>query len=294
MKDELIIALAKQHNFRAYALTATNLVETARLAHDLWPTASAALGRTLIVGAMLGQMLKAEQEKLTITINGGGPLGTILVDAFSDGRVRGFVGEPHILLINPETGKLAVGEAVGTAGYLKVIKDQALKGEFTGLVKLVSGEIGEDFAYYFLASEQIPTALSVGVLVNPDYSIASAGGLLLQMLPEANEADITYVENLVANLPPISSLVQAGLDAQGLLDYLNTELKLLEVNPLKFECNCSKQRFAGSLQVLAPKDLQELMQDPSGAEIICNYCNTHYQFNPAELQEIYHDKMAHH
>ena len=190
MKDGLIKALACDKRVRIYLCATTALVDEARKRHDLWPTASAALGRTLSVGVMMGSMLKSDKEQLTIQINGNGPIGTIMVDAYSDGHVRGFVGEPHVHYQYNDTGKLAVGIAVGKDGYLEVIKDFGMKDNWSGKVALQSGEIGEDFAYYFTVSEQTPSAVSLGVLVNPDHQVQAAGGLLIQMMPDATEEDI--------------------------------------------------------------------------------------------------------
>lgn len=185
MKDYLLKAVACNEHVRIYICSTTALVEEARTRFDLWPTASAALGRTLTVGSMMGSMLKSDKEQLTIRINGGGPIGTVLVDAYSDGHVRGFVSNPHIHYQYNDTGKLAVGIAVGKEGTLEVIKDMGMKENWSGAVALQSGEIGDDFAYYFTVSEQTPSAVSVGVLVDTDNHIISAGGLILQMMPDA-------------------------------------------------------------------------------------------------------------
>lgn len=292
MKDQLIKGISKNGNILFYVATTTNLVEKARVSHDLWPTSCAALGRTLTVGAMLGKMIKSEKEKVTIQINGGGPIGTILVDADDKGNVRGFVGDPHLTMTYSASHKLAVGEAVGTNGYLKVIKDISLKSDFTGTVALVSGEIGEDFAYYFTVSEQTPTAVSVGVLVNDDNTVLSAGGLLIQMLPNATEEDTLMAENIIKQLPPVSSLVKDGLSALDILNSLAIEINILEESDLQFYCGCSKEKFYHSLKVLDLKDLKEMVADKAGAEIICNYCSTHYHFSEKELEEIYYAKLG--
>ena len=199
MKDTLIHAISANGHIRVLTCTSTQLAEQARKQHNLWPTSAAALGRVLTITAILGSMLKTEKEKVTVQINGGGPIGTIMADGWANGDVRGFVGDPEIYLKYNDTGKLAVGTAVGKDGYLKVIKRMNMKNDFTGQVALVSGEIGEDFAYYFTISEQTPSAVSLGVLVDTDNSVMASGGILIQMMPEATEDDIKLAEATVAN-----------------------------------------------------------------------------------------------
>ena len=208
MKDYLLKAVACDEHVRVYICSSTALVEEARQRFDLWPTAAAALGRTLSVGSMMGSMLKSDKEQLTIRINGGGPIGTVLVDAYCDGHVRGFVSDPHVHYQYNDTGKLAVGIAVGKEGTLEVIKDLGMKENWSGTVELQSGEIGDDFAYYFTVSEQTPSAVSVGVLVDTDNHIISAGGLIVQMMPDATEDDIRKCEEVLGRLQPMSTLIR--------------------------------------------------------------------------------------
>ncbi|MGI6068494.1 Hsp33 family molecular chaperone HslO, partial [Absicoccus porci] len=191
MKDQLLKALVCQGRVRLYIARTTDLVQEARDRFDLYPCASAALGRTLSVGTMMGSMLKSDQEMLTIAINGHGPIGTVMVDAYANGNVRGFVSNPHVPTQKNENGHLDVGGVVGTNGTLTVTKDLHMEENWTGTVALQSGEIGEDFAYYFTLSEQIPTAVDVGVLVAPDHNIVSSGAMIIQMLPDATETDIS-------------------------------------------------------------------------------------------------------
>ncbi len=289
--DKLVKGLICNGHARVFLANTTELTEEARKRHDLWPTATAALGRTLAVTCVLGAMLKSDREKLSVQINGGGELGTILCDAFGEGKVRGFVANPHVMLVNEETKKLDVGKAVGKDGYLRVIRDEELKEDFTGTVELVSGEIGEDFAYYFTISEQIPTAVSVGVLVNEDASTRAAGVLVLQMMPEASEADISYCENIINGLKPISTLISEVEDPRVLLDEIfGEEIEYLGESPLAFECNCSRERMKGALMTLKEEELQEMMDQDHGCEIVCQYCNEKYAFTEEELQEILNSK----
>ncbi len=289
--DKLIKGLIADGHARVYLAYTTDLVEEARKHHDLWPTATAALGRTLSIATVMGGMLKSDDEKLTIQINGGGKLGTIMVDAFPHGKVRGFVSEPHVMLVNEKTHKLDVGKAVGTNGYLRVIRDISLKDDFTGTTALQTGEIGEDFAYYFTVSEQIPTAISVGVLVNDDMTTKSAGVFMIQMMPQATEADISFCENIILGLKPISTLVDEVRDPKELLDEIfGDEIEILEEEDLKFECNCSKHRMMEALTTLKEEDLEEMIREDHGCEIVCRYCNTKYQFSEEDLTKLLSEK----
>ena len=208
MKDQLLKALVLNEHVRLYIVRTTDLVQEAQDRFDLYPCACAALGRTLSVASMMGAMLKSEEEMLSITINGHGPIGSIVVDAYANGNVRGFVSNPHVedVLIRP--GKLNVGAVVGTHGTLTVTKDLSMEENFSGSVELQSGEIGDDFAYYFTLSEQTPTAVSCGVLIGTDGRVASAGAMILQMLPDATETDISICEHVLEGLKPMSTLIQ--------------------------------------------------------------------------------------
>jgi len=290
MRDSLLKGLICDKRVRVYLCKTTDLCEVARFKHDLWPTSAAALGRVLSVGTVLGGMIKNTNEKVTIQINGNGSIGTIMAEAYPNGRVKGFVGDPHLLLIDNNTHKLAVGKIVGTDGYLRVIKDLGLKSDFVGTVKLVSGEIGEDFAYYFTVSEQIPTAVSVGVLVNDDGSIKSAGALIIQMMPEATEADITYCEEIIKNLAPISELIDKSPDLNDLLMTIFGDVDILEQIDLKFECDCSKERMAEALATINKAELLEMIAEDHGCEIVCQYCSKKYNFSEEELIRLVNEK----
>lgn len=292
MKDTLVRAITPNQHVRILACTTTELVETARRQHDLWPTSAAALGRVLSVTAILGSMLKSEKEKVTVQINGGGAIGTIMADANHKGEVRGFVGDPHQYLKYNDSNKLAVGLAVGNQGYLKVIKDMGLKDQFAGQVELVSGEIGDDFAYYFTVSEQTPSAVSVGVLVDTDYSIKSAGAMILQIMPDALEEDIVACEEAVKNLKPISELVAEGKTAEDLVRICFPEAEILGESELSWHCDCSKDRFKAALTTLERKDLEEMLEEDHGCEVKCQYCNSTYSFDEHDLNVILEFKAA--
>ena len=292
--DKLIKGLICNGHARVYLAYTTELCEEARVKHDLWPTATAALGRTMNVAAVMGGMLKGQDEKITVVINGGGELGTVMVDAWPDGRVRGFTANPHVMLVNEKTHKLDVGRAVGTDGYLQVIRDTSLKDDFTGTIALQSGEIGEDFAYYFTVSEQTPTAISVGVLVNEDMSVASSGIFMLQIMPNATEEDIQFCENIIGGLKPISTLVKEVDSPEVLLDEIfGDEVEIVETEELRFECGCSKEKMKEALLTLNEEDLSEMLEEDKGCEIVCRYCSTKYQFNEIELEDILNIKRNH-
>ena len=286
MKDYLVKALACEERVRIYICSSTHLVEKARQNFDLWPTSAAALGRTLSIGSIMGSMLKSEKEQLTIRINGGGPIGTILVDAYQDGHVRGFVSDPHIMLQYNDTGKLAVGSAVGTNGYLEVIKDLHMKENWSGTVALQSGEIGDDFAYYFTASEQTPSAVSVGVLVNTDNSIVAAGGLLIQMLPDATEEDIVKVEGIVSNMKHISTLLQEYDCLEDILCSLFDDVKILSTQDIEFRCHCEKATMKRVLTTLSKEERKQMIEEDHGCEITCNFCGEKYHFTEEELIDL--------
>ncbi|NAP01445.1 Hsp33 family molecular chaperone HslO, partial [Halomonas sp. MG34] len=241
MKDYLIKATAYQGKVRAYAATSTETVEEARGRHDTWATASAAMGRTLTITAMMGAMLKGE-DSLTVKVEGGGPIGAIIADADANGHVRGYVSNPHVDFDLNDKGKLDVARAVGTEGNLSVIKDLGLKDFFTGEVPVISGEISEDFTYYFANSEQVPSAVGAGVLVNPDHTILAAGGFIVQIMPGADDDIITRLEKQIESIPPISSLIREGNSPEEILERLlgQEELKIHEKLPIEFRCRCSR------------------------------------------------------
>ena len=237
--NEVLIGTALDDKVRIYCLNSTNLVEKTRLLHDLWPTASAALGRVESVVAIMASLLKGDDEKIVVSINGGGPIGTILVEAKGNGDIRGFVSNNEVYLKYDNSDKLAVGLAVGTDGYLSVSRNMGLKESFTSKVKLQTGEIGDDFAYYFAVSEQTLSVVSVGVLVDVDYSIKAAGGLLIQLLPNHTEETIIQVEELLKRLKPISSLIDEGYSSEEIMNDLFDDVKILGKKEIRWNCDCS-------------------------------------------------------
>lgn len=290
--SRLLKALAVNEKVRIYICDTTDIVEEARQRHGLWPTASAALGRVLSVATMMGSNLKSDKEKLTITINGGGPIGTIMVDANSKGNVRGFVGDPEVHYEYHKEKKLAVGIAVGNNGYLEVKKDLGMKEDFGGKVALQTGEIGDDFAYYFAVSEQTPSLVSVGVLVDTDNSIISAGGLLIQMLPDAQEEDIVTVEEATKDLKPMSELIKSGQSLEEILKSLFEDVKILEEREIKYECNCSREKMEAAIMTVSDEDLDAMIKEDHGCEITCQFCKESYKFSEEDLKNIKEKKHA--
>jgi len=281
--DSLIKAIASHGAIRILVADTTELVQEAVTRHQTLPTASAALGRTLTATAMLGSMLKGKEEKITVQINGGGPLGTLLADANGCGEVRGFAANPDVLLINEKTGKLDVGKAVGNQGTLKVIRHLSMKSDFTGTVDLQTGEIAEDFAYYFTVSEQTPSAVSLGVLIGEKGEVLAAGGLIIQLLPEAQEIDILMTEDVVKNMRPISAMIADEMTPTEIASKMFDDVQILTDTPLIFKCTCSRERMQEAIHTLERDQIEEMIRDDHGAEITCQFCNTHYHFNESEL-----------
>ena len=270
---------------RAILIESTNLVQRAKDIHHLSRTATAALGRTLTMAAIMGSMLKNDSDSITAQIKGGGPIGTILAVAHGDCSVKGYVGNPDVEL--PRVGKkLPVGPAVGKDGKLTVIKDLHLKEPYVGQVNLVSGEIAEDFAMYFTASEQTPSLVSLGVLVS-DEKVESAGGLLIQMLPGASEAAIASIENSAGMFMDISGTMREYhlKDAvQQLL--LHLEPEVLQERTPQYRCDCSRERIERMLVTLGRDELADMIEKQHGAQVDCHFCNKRYQLTEAQLRDL--------
>ncbi|PWI58463.1 Hsp33 family molecular chaperone HslO [Sulfoacidibacillus thermotolerans] len=287
VQDYVIVATGREGRVLAYAAVTRSLVDELQRRHDTWPVVTAALGRVATMGALFTPTLKHEHHQVTLQIQGNGPAGKIVVVATGEGTVRGYVEHPHIDLPLNSAGKLDVGGAVGHEGALYVVKDLGLREPYRGHVPLVSGEIGEDFAYYFAASEQVPSAVAVGVLVAPDLSVLAAGGFVIQMLPEATPSDIAYVEEQVAQLPQVTSLLHEGDKPEDLLRrVLGDDMKVLARRPLIFACTCSKERLGRVLLSLGKQELTEILEEQGQAELICHFCNAKYLFDHEELMHL--------
>lgn len=287
MSDYLVKALAFNGQVRAYAVDTTETIGEAQRRHGSWPTASAALGRAMTAGVMMGAMMKGE-EKITLKIEGGGEAGPILVDSNSKGDVRGYITRPQTHFDLNDQGKLDVRRAVGTDGMLTVVKDLGLRENFSGQTPIVSGELGEDFTYYFAVSEQVPSSVGVGVLVNPDNTILAAGGFIIQLMPNTDDETITILEERITTMEPVSKLIERGLTPEQVLTYILGEenVKFLETMPVQFECNCSKERFGSAIISLGQQEIQEMIDEDRGAETQCHFCNETYQFTEEELKQL--------
>lgn len=292
--DRLSRGTALNGNIRVFCCRTTKLVQEAVTRHNCLPTAAAALGRTLSVGCIMGTMLKDKKEKIEIQIDGKGPLGMMVVDAYHDGTVRGFVTNPYVEVYKEEDPqKLDVGKAVGTDGVLRVIKDMSMKRPFVSEVPLQTGEIGDDFAYYYMKSEQTPSAVSVGVMVDKDYSIKAAGALVIQMMPSATERDIQIVEEIVANLKPVSQIIDEMKDPAEIVKAIFDDYQELACQELSFKCECNKGKYAIVLSRLPKEDLQEMIDEDHGCEVICKFCNTKYHYDEGTLQGFVNAQIAH-
>lgn len=288
MSDYLVKSLAYDGQLRAYALDATNTVVYAQRVHDTWSAASAALGRSMIGTVLLSSASLSGDDKLTVKIQGNGPVGGIVVDGNANGTVKGYLQHPHVHLPLNDKHKIDVKGAVGTQGMMSVTKDMGLKEPFTGQVPLVSGELGEDFTYYLAKSEQIPSAVGLSVFVQNDNSIETAGGFMIQVMPGASDEVLDHLEQRLNEIPMVSKMMQAGKTPEEMLyEILGKEnVQVLDTMPVKFECDCSKERFAEILASVPSSQINEMIEQDHGAEAVCQFCGTKYQFSEEELLEI--------
>ncbi len=287
MMDELVRGTAWGGGIRVFATRTTRLVSELQRRHGTYPTATAALGRAATAGAMMGAMLK-DNGRLTIQVKGDGPLGQIVIDANARGEVRGYVDHPHVHLPSNRYGKLDVAGAVGTSGYLNVIKDMGLKEPYRGSVPIVSGELGEDFTYYFAESEQTPSAVGLGVLVDTDNSVLHAGGLIVQVMPGLSEFEVARLEKAVAALPHITALLDQGETPEGILRFLvGDELTIYERTEPVFRCQCSRERVERTLITLGAEELRAMIDEDGKADVVCHFCNETYSFTGEELEELH-------
>ncbi len=286
--DEIVRMMTRDGTVKAMAITGRALTERARQIHKTLPVATAALGRTLMACSMMGDMLKGEDDSLTLRINGGGPLGTITAVSDSSGNVRGYVQNGQVDLPRKGPAKLDVGAAVGRDGYLTVIRDLGLKEPYVGSVALVSGEIAEDLTSYFVESEQIPTACALGVLVDRDQSVLCAGGYILQLLPGADGAVIDRLEEAVGKLGPVTEVLRGGADARALLERLldGMEPELLERSPVTYRCYCSRERVERAIVSMGAKEIQDMIDAQGEAEVTCQFCDQVYRFSREELEAL--------
>lgn len=287
MKDYIIRAITKDVPLRAFAATTKNLVQKARDIHYLTPLTSAALGRVLTATTMMGEMLKNNDDKLTIQFKGDGPLKTLLATGNGKGQVKGYIGVPNIDLPLKSSGKLDVGNAVGK-GTLTIIMDLGLKEPYVGKVSLVNGEIAEDLAHYYAVSEQTPSAVSLGVLVDRDMSIKAAGGFIIQIMPDCPEQVIESLEKRILELPSITQLLSNNKSPEEILSIVlqDFDVEYSDRKVVEYRCDCNRKRLEQVLISLGELELRDMIKKEGKAEVICHFCNTEYYFTKDELKDL--------
>ena len=287
MSDYIVRATAANSQVRAFAATTRDMVEIARAAHGTSPVATAALGRLLTAGAMMGSMMKNEKDLLTIKIQCDGPIKGLTVTADVNGNVKGFVEEPMVILPASEKGKLDVAKALGL-GVLSVIKDMGLKEPYVGDTILTTSEIAEDLTYYFATSEQVPSSVGLGVLMEKDNTVKQAGGFIVQVMPFVEEEVVTKLEENIAKLEPVTSMLDKGMTPEQILETVleGMDVEFTDTMPTQFKCSCSKERVEKALISIGRKDIQEMINDGKEIEMHCHFCNTSYPFTVEELKEI--------
>lgn len=287
MSDYIVRATAADNQIRAFAATTKELVEYARNAHNTSPVATAALGRLLTGGAMMGVMMKGDKDVLTLQIRCSGPIGGLTVTADSKGNVKGYVNNPDVILPANAKGKLDVGKALDL-GILSVIKDMGLKEPYVGQVELKTGEIGDDLTYYFASSEQVPSAVGLGVLMEKNNTVCQAGGFIIQLMPFAEEKVIAQLEKNLAEVNSVTELLNQGMTPEMILEKLlgNLGLEINEKTETRFYCNCDKARVGKVLISIGEKELQDMIDEGKEVELNCHFCNTNYTFSVEELKEL--------
>ena len=286
MADIILRGNSIDGGIRVFVAITTDMVNHAQMIHHTFPVATAALGRTLTIASIIGAGLKNETDTTTIQFKGDGPLGSIVAVTDSNAHVRGYVVNPFVDLPLNKKGKLDVGGAVGK-GYLNVIRDLGMKEPYAGQVPIVTGEIAEDLTYYFARSEQIPTAIGLGVLVNPDNSVKAAGGFMLQLMPEATEEVAAELEEKVRTLEPITTMIEKGMSAEDIFFHITDGFSMLMDNngiEPKYECKCSKERMEKALISIGREELESIIKEQGEAELTCQFCDNKYKFSREELE----------
>lgn len=284
MNDYIIRASAGNNSIRAFAATSRETVEKARNIHNTTPVATAALGRLLTAGAIMGLTLKSEKDLITLQIKCDGPLEGLLVTSDSHANVKGYVFEPNVDIPLKPNGKLDVSGAIGK-GNLKIIKDIGLKEPYCGMIELVSGEIAEDLTCYFAKSEQVPSSVGLGVLVDTDCSVKQAGGFIIQLMPDCSDEIASKLEEKIKNMPSVTEMLEKGMVPEDMLKYMLGDfgIKILDKTPMQFKCSCTRERTERALISLGRVELEKIAKEDKKAELICHFCNTVYKFNEEEL-----------
>ena len=287
MNDYMIRATAAEGQIRAFAATTRDMVEKAKNAHNTSPVATAALGRLMTAAAMMGADLKGEKELLTLRIEGSGPLGGLLVTANGHGDVKGYAFNPDVMLPPNAQGKLDVGGSLDL-GVLSVIKDIGLKEPYVGQTQLVTGEIAEDLTYYFATSEQVPSSVALGVLMNKDNTVRQAGGFIIQLLPGASDEIIDKLETKLSGISSITAILDAGKTPEEILTDILGEfgLEILKKIPVQFHCDCERSRVEKAIISIGRKEIQDMIDEGKEIEVNCQFCNKHYKFSVDELGEM--------
>lgn len=288
-KDKTINCLAYNGKVNVRCINSTNLVEEARKIHDLSPTATAALGRLLTITSLLGKEMKGEEGTITTQVKGNGPIGTMIAVSNNKGVVKGYVSNPHVdLPLNSESGKIDVGGAVGKSGMIYIIKDIGLKEPYVGMSPIISGEIAEDFTHYFATSEQTPTVVALGVLVDKN-GVKAAGGYLITLMPDAGEEEITKIEEALKKADSISKMLDDGKELVEIAEMVTGDKNIMYFendDEPKYECNCSKEKMEKALISIGKDDLKEIIETDGKAEIVCHFCNKKYMFSKEELEKL--------
>lgn len=287
MSDYIVRATAANHQIRAYAATTRELVEYARSVHNTSPVATAALGRLLTAGSMMGSMMKGTNDVLTLQIGCSGPIKGLTVTADSNANVKGYVNVPEVILPANSKGKLDVAKALDL-GVLSVIKDMGLKEPYVGQTNLISGEIAEDITYYYATSEQVPSSVALGVLMNKDNTVKQAGGFIIQLMPFAEDELIDKLEKKIGEITSITELLDQDMSPEMILEHVLGEfdLQINDTLPTKFDCNCSKERVEKAIISIGQKDIQEIIDDNEPIEVNCHFCSKHYTFTVDDLKEM--------
>lgn len=285
-KDYIVRATAADHQLRAFAVTSKDIVEKVREIHNTSPVATAAIGRLLTAASIMGSMMKGEKDVLTLQIECGGPIGGITVTADSNADVKGYVNNPNVILPPNAQGKLDVSGALGP-GFLNVIKDIGLREPYNGQTHLVSGEIAEDLTYYFATSEQVPSSVGLGVLMDKDNHVRQAGGFIIQVMPDTDDEVIDKLEARLGEVHSVTEMLDKGMTPEDILNYVleGMDVEILETVPTQYKCDCSFERVSKVIASLGKKELQEMIDDGKPVEVNCQFCGSHYKFDTEQLKE---------
>lgn len=285
-KDYIVRATAADHQLRAFAVTSKDIVEKAREIHNTSPVATVAIGRLLTAASIMGSMMKGEKDVLTLQIECGGPIGGITVTADSNADVKGYVNNPNVILPPNAQGKLDVSGALGP-GFLNVIKDIGLREPYNGQTHLVSGEIAEDLTYYFATSEQVPSSVGLGVLMDKDNHVRQAGGFIIQVMPDTDDEVIDKLEARLGEVHSVTEMLDKGMTPEDILNYVleGMDVEILETVPTQYKCDCSFERVSKVIASLGKKELQEMIDDGKPVEVNCQFCGSHYKFDTEQLKE---------